>query len=121
MKIIPHYRLALFATALWLSLSAFTFSQGRQTRPSTAPRQGFWVVESQPKQNCIVFFYNDDHQLVYKETLAKKRLNLKQAKTRESLNAVLEQALQQWSISQQPGGASMPTDQQWLATEFKNL
>ncbi|WP_138989794.1 hypothetical protein [Larkinella sp. C7] len=119
MKINPHYRLALFATALFLSLSAFSFGQGRQLRQSTSPRQGFWVVESQPKQNCIVFFYNDDNQLIYKENLAKKRLNLKQAKTRESLNAVLEQALQQWAISQQPGGAAMPADQQWLATEFR--
>jgi hypothetical protein len=120
MKINPHYRSALFATALWLSLSAFTFGQGRQNRQSISPSRGFWVVESQPKQNCVVFFYNDDDQLVYKETLAKKRLNLKQAKTRESLNAVLEQALRQWAVLQQAGGAALPADQQWLATEIRN-
>ena len=119
MKINPHYRRTLFATAFFLSLSAFTFGQGRQTRQSTSPSQGFWVVESQPKQNCVVFFYTNDNQLIYKENLAKKRINLKQAKTREGLNAVLEQALQQWAVSQQPGGAAMPTDQQWLATEFR--
>ena len=119
MKINPPYRMALYATVFFLSLPAFTFGQGRQNRQSISPRQGFWVVESQPKQNCVVFFYNDDNQLIYKENLAKKRLNLKQAKTRESLNAVLEQALQQWTVSQQPGGAAMRADQQWLATEFR--
>ncbi|KAA9354918.1 hypothetical protein [Larkinella humicola] len=119
MKINPHYRRTLFATAFFLSLAAFSLGQGRPNRPSISPRQGFWVVESQPKQNCVVFFYNDENQLIYKENLAKKRLNLKQAKTRESLNAVLEQALQQWTVSQQPGGAAMPVDQQWLATEFR--
>ncbi|GAB3906188.1 hypothetical protein GCM10028803_38160 [Larkinella knui] len=119
MKTDSNFRLALLATTLFLTLTVSSFGQGRQARLSTAPSAGFWVVESQPKQKCVVFFYNDDNQLIYKEILAKKRLNLKQTKTKESLNAVLEQALQQWAISQKPGGSPIQSDQQWLATEFR--
>ena len=120
MKIYAHYRLALLATLVFLSLAAATFGQGRQSRISHSPKEGFWVVESQPKQKCVVFFYNNDNQLIYKEVIAKKRLNIKQVKTQESLNAVLEQALRQWATSQKSGESPVPSDQQWLATEIKN-
>jgi hypothetical protein len=84
MKTNSNFRLALFAIALFLSLSAATLGNGRQSRASTSPREGFWVVESQPKQKCVVLFYNNDNQLIYKEVLAKKRLNIKQTKTRKA-------------------------------------
>ncbi|GAB3929009.1 hypothetical protein [Larkinella terrae] len=113
-----HFRLALLAVILFLSVTVTSFGQGRQNRLTNSPREGFWVVESQPKQKSVALFYNDDNQLIYKEVLLKKRLNLKQAKTRESLNAVLEQALRQWASAQQPGGSPIRNDQHWLAAEL---
>ncbi|WP_460669702.1 hypothetical protein [Larkinella ripae] len=114
MKRYSHLRLALVALTLFLSVA--TFGQNRKTNTA---RSGFWVVESQPKKQCTVYFYTDDNQLVYQEVLAKKQLNIKRATTRESLNTVLEQALRQWALNQQSGRESIPTNQQWLAAEFQ--
>ncbi|MFD1141755.1 hypothetical protein ACFQ4C_11580 [Larkinella insperata] len=110
MKTYSFIRLALVATSLLLS--AATFGQNPSTN---APREGFWVVESQPKKPCTAYFYTNDNQLIYQEALAKKQLNIKRATTRQRLNAVLEQALRQWALNQQ----AVPANQQWLASEFK--
>lgn len=118
MKNHTHFRLALLALTFFLSVTAATFGQGRQNRLTNSPREGYWVIESQPKQKSVALFYNDDNQLIYKEVLAKKRLNIKQTKTQESLNAVLEQALRQWATAQKPGGSPIQNDQQWLAAEL---
>ncbi|RRB02238.1 hypothetical protein [Larkinella rosea] len=118
MKNNTYYRLTLLAVILSLSVTAATFGQGRQNRLTNSPREGYWVIESQPRQKSVALFYNDDNQLIYKEVLSKKRLNIKQAKTQESLKAVLEQALRQWAVSQKTGGNPIQNDQQWLAAEL---
>ncbi|GAB3260082.1 hypothetical protein GCM10027347_24140 [Larkinella harenae] len=84
----------------------------------SAPRTGFWVVESQPKQKCVVHFYNDNNQLIYREEMARKRLNIKRVAIRKSLNTVLDQALRQWAQNPQ-SDTPLPANQQWLAAEFK--
>lgn len=114
MKTYSQLRLAFVATALFLSVAVS--GQNRHPDPS---RKGFWVVESQPKKPCTVYFYNNDHQLIYQEVLAKKQLNIRRAATRQSLNAVLDQALRQWAQNQQPDGHPLLANQQWLASEFK--
>ncbi|MGA0558861.1 hypothetical protein ACO2Q8_19545 [Larkinella sp. VNQ87] len=110
-------RLALLATTL--VVSSIAFAQPRQNQIST-PQNGFWVVESQPKKPCVVSFYNKDNQLVYQETLTKKKLNLNRTTTRESLNSVLEKALQQWTLHPQPANSPLAGNQRWLAAEFGN-
>lgn len=116
MKIHSHIRLALVATTLFLSV--ISMGQNRPYSTIDAPRDGFWVVESQPKKRCVVHFYNMDSQLIYQEVLGKRHLNIKRPAVRESLNAVLEQAMRQWAINQKTGNETVPTNQQWLAAEF---
>ncbi|MFC5409628.1 hypothetical protein ACFPMF_09935 [Larkinella bovis] len=118
MKIKTAFRRAVAATSLLLALTTATFGQGRLSRTNVPPHEGFWVVESQPKKNCTVYFYNDANQLIYQEVLTKKQLNIKRPATQESLNAVLKQALQQWSLGQKTGHEAVPANQQWLAAEF---
>lgn len=110
MKLYSPIRLAFVATALFLSTATFG-----QNRPADAPREGFWVVESQPKKPCTAYFYTTANQLIYQESLSNKQLNIKRTSTRQRLNAVLDQALRQWALNQ----PSIPANQQWLASAFK--
>jgi hypothetical protein len=69
---------------------------------SKAPRwmcgKGYWVIQSNlytPKES-IIYFYTNQHQLVYKETICGKRINPERTKTRKHLEAVLSQAVTAW-------------------------
>ena len=57
--------------------------------------RGFWVVESNihtPEESTI-YFYNNDKQLVYKEHIRGKLLDLSRRKVRKRLERVLDQAV----------------------------
>lgn len=59
---------------------------------------GYWVIENSiksPKQS-VVYFYTAENQLVYKETVAGRKLNISRPKICRRLNAVLEQSLLAW-------------------------
>lgn len=60
-----------------------------------APKEGYWVVESNIKtpQKCTVYFYNNQHQLVYKEETNDLKLDISKGKVRRQLNAVLQQSI----------------------------
>lgn len=61
-------------------------------------KEGFWVVESNvaTPQKATVYFYNAQHQLVYKEDVTNLQLNLAKAKVRRHLNVVLQQSVTAW-------------------------
>ena len=61
-------------------------------------KEGFWVVESNvaTPQVATVYFYNAQHQLVYKEAIQHLQLDLTKAKVRRQLNAVLHQSIEAW-------------------------
>ena len=57
--------------------------------------KGYWVVESNkhtPK-DAIVYFYNNDNLLVYKEEIRGQKLKLTRKKTLYRLKAALEEAI----------------------------
>ena len=62
--------------------------------------KGFWMLEYNIKnpRKTIVYFYNNDKTLVYKELIEGKKLNLKRRKVLIGLHDVLEQAVDTWAI-----------------------
>ncbi|WP_338873382.1 hypothetical protein WBJ53_30390 [Spirosoma sp. SC4-14] len=101
------------ATVLVATASLAT-AQSQQVRESMVPREGFWVVESQPKsRECTVRFYTNDQELIYEETLNQK-LNIARQQTKRRLNIALEQAMFVWNATHQ-----VPTDRQWVSIRFE--
>lgn len=89
-------RLLLTCIGLWLTTTALA-----QTEEEIAPipkwisDQGYWVVESNKKtpKEATVFFYNNEHTLVYKEEVKGQKLKLNKTKTLLRLKSVLEEAV----------------------------
>src|SRR5688572_19424621 len=81
---------------LTLLVTPFFSMQAQSQKPMG--KEGFWVVESNintPKK-ATVYFYNAQHQLVYKEEVEHLPLDLSKAKVRRQLNAVLQQSIAAW-------------------------
>jgi hypothetical protein len=80
-------------------MQAPAFSQHTQRMPpSWVSDKGWWVVESNihsPKQH-IVYFYNNDGVLVYKEKLEGIRLKPQKEATKMQLKEVLEALVLAW-------------------------
>ncbi|MBD2700200.1 hypothetical protein IC229_06110 [Spirosoma sp. BT702] len=110
MKTTSTIRLAL--TAFLLTFATFTIHARKVDEP-LLPRDGFWVVESQPKsKQCTVRFYTENQTLIYQETI-NCRLNIARARVKRQLNAALEQAMFVWNATHK-----MPTERQWVAIQF---
>ena len=59
------------------------------------PSEGYWVVETNintPRES-IVYFYTSNQEMIYKEAVSGKRINIKRKKTVNRLNAVLMQSI----------------------------
>lgn len=99
-----------------LTLTFTSSSQAQTKSKNTATIQtGFWVVESNIRspKNSVVYFYNEGKELVYKESITGKRININRNKIRNQLNMVLEQSLLSWNKEK-----TMKENQQWLATKL---
>src|SRR5262245_29793288 len=73
-------------------------AQDQPVIPSWTPDAGYWVAESnvhQPKHYTI-YFYTDQHVLVYKESIEGVRLNLDSRRVKKRLKKVLEKSLWAW-------------------------
>lgn len=111
MNTITPLRTAIVAI---LCLTASLSAQAQTINNSLAPREGFWVVESQPKsRNCLVRFYTNDQKLIYEETVHCK-LNVARTHTKRQLNVALERAMFVWNATHQ-----VPTDRQWVSVQFE--
>ena len=91
MKPMVNYLLFVF----FFALSSYTMAAQAQ---KPMGKEGFWVVESNvaTPHKATVYFYNAQHQLVYKEAVEKLNMDLSKAKVRRHLNAVLKQAVTAW-------------------------
>jgi hypothetical protein len=100
---------------LWLSALPATAQDDVRPAPSWVSDIGFWVVESHA-DSSIVYFYNNDHRLVYAERLHGV-LNVDRRKTKLRLTRELEQAVMDFSrrnrvvYRQMMSGASDPLGQ----------
>ena len=90
------------------ALSLSTFSAHAQRWLSD---KGFWVVESNVKmpREYIIYFYNNEKQLMYKEHLKGVTLSVNRRKTRKRLERVLEQSVTAWEKDHVVG-----EDRQWV-------
>ena len=63
--------------------------------PKWTPSRGYWVIESSKTnpESSKVFFYSDDHELVYSEQVEGRVLNCKKRKVLLQLKQALETSL----------------------------
>jgi len=80
-----------------------TASAQQQKIPNWLSPTGYWVVESkkQSPRDHIIWFYNNEHTLVYKETLTGTRLHTNRRKVRLKLKEVLETSVTAWENNKQ--------------------
>lgn len=93
-----------------ISLGALA-QQQRKTQPFIprwVPEKGYWVIETNihfPLDHQVSF-YNNDHILIYKETLRGVKLNPEKRKVKMKLKKVLEAAVIAWEAKRKPGPLS---------------
>jgi hypothetical protein len=93
----PIMKKIIFLLVLTTGLSCAGFAQ-QNNEP-----KGYWVIENNvktPKQS-IIYFYNNENQVVYKETVIGKKLRVNRPRVNRRLNAVLEQSLTAWQNNRQ--------------------
>jgi hypothetical protein len=71
-------------------------------KPGWVSEKGYWVIESNVKtpKSAIVYFYNNENELVYKERVEGIKLNVKKDATKMKLKKVLETAVWAWEAKQ---------------------
>jgi hypothetical protein len=86
------------------------------TAPKWVPADGYWVAESNKanKHQATMYFYNNDHTLIYKETIAHRRFNLNKRRTLMHLKSVLDTA-----IALHRDGKTVEANSPMLAYRFK--
>lgn len=86
----------------FISFSSFAQEETVTTTTTRAPRwvsdKGYWVVESNIHSplNHIVWFYNNDNILIYKEAVAGIKLNVAKRKVKMKLKKALETSVTAW-------------------------
>ena len=93
----PIFLIAI-ATTLSLLTSLDTYAQEEIIEPKTptwVSNKGYWVVETNKKtpKEAVVYFYNLDDLLVYKEEIKNQKLKMNRKKTLMRLKAALEEAM----------------------------
>jgi hypothetical protein len=95
-----------------LSLLSFSIASAQDVKPSCNP---YWVVEGNvktPKQSTV-YFYSADHQLMYKEQVEGRKLNIRRKKVVQQLNEALKETAVVWSTEKQ-----VKENEQILAKRF---
>jgi len=99
----------------WLTALPAMAQEDVPPTPGWVSERGYWVVESR-KDSSIVYFYNNDHQLVYKEQRA-GILNADRRRIKLRLTRTLEQMVTAFSRRKEPiyrqmmNGDASPTGQ----------
>jgi len=85
--------LSLISIGLFAQLP---FQQERRPRfPGWVSEKGYWVIESNIKSplDHVVRFYDNDNNILYKETLSGIKLNPEKRKVKMKLKKILESAV----------------------------
>lgn len=63
--------------------------------PRFVSEKGYWVIKNNVKQpkEAVVYFYDLQHELVYKEEVKNVTLNIKRTRVKMRLKKALEQAI----------------------------
>lgn len=87
--------LNFFSVAVFAQISEETIETTAYATPKWVSDIGYWVVESNiytPKVN-IVYFYNNDNLMVYKENVNGVVINLKKRRVKMGLKKALKQSI----------------------------
>ena len=109
----------ILTTALLILTSSAMFAQERYKK-AKAPRwvseKGFWQIESNihTPQNNIVYFYNNENVLVYKENVDGVVFDLQKKSVKMRLKRALEAAIVAWNRD-----PVHQNDQHWITMLFK--
>ena len=89
---------ALLFFSICLLYNSTLKAQSESTVPKWMCEKGYWVIQSNLKtpKNATIFFYTPQHELVYKEFVSGKKINIDKLKTRKHLEEVLNQAVTAW-------------------------
>ena len=90
----------MIATLILGLASSAVAQQDVPPTPGWVSEMGYWVVESH-KDSSIVYYYNNDQQLVYKEGLAGS-LDASKRRTKLRLTRTLEQMVAAFSRQNGP-------------------
>jgi len=104
-------RLISFSVVVLFLFIGSNIAFAQTSKKATGNSNGFWVIESNvktPKQSTVLF-YNNQQDLVYKETVAGKKLNIRKDKVCRQLNNVLQQSIVAWTKDQ-----VVKENQQWI-------
>jgi hypothetical protein len=89
---------SLFIIGMMIQAAVVAQQHNPPPSPAWVSEKGWWVVESNihtPRQH-IVYFYNNDGVLVYKEKIEGVRINPTKRNTRMLLKQVLESSVLAW-------------------------
>ncbi len=95
-KTISWFFLTLLSLISIGSFAQLSFQQERRPRfPGWVSEKGYWVIESNIKSplDHVVRFYDNDNNLVYKETLTGIKINPEKRKVKMKLKKILESAV----------------------------
>jgi len=89
--------IVLFFISFFIGNSALR-AQSKSAVPKWMCEKGYWIIESNLKtpKNATIYFYTPRHELVYKEFISGKKINIEKIKTRKHLEQVLNQAVIAW-------------------------
>ena len=110
--------ISLLALFIALTVSDKGIAQNHSSDiPKYVSEKGYWVVESNinDRKNHVIWFYNTDNVVVYKETVTGVKLNSSRKKVRMKLKNVLETAVTAWERS---NDGKYPQDQGLVKTQF---
>lgn len=84
--------------------------------PRYVSSKGYWVIQSNVKQpkEAVVYFYNLQHVLVYKEEVKNVKLNINRTSVKMRLKKALDKAI----VAYDKGGRSFE-DEKIIATAFR--
>ena len=83
---------------IFLLYNSTVKAQSESEVPKWMCEKGYWVIQSNLKtpKNATIYFYTTRHELVYKEFISGKKINIEKIKTRKHLEEVLNQAVTAW-------------------------
>lgn len=85
------------AITLVIVFTAIGYSQQNDT-PKWLSQKGYWMIESNLRspKSSVIYFYNNDNVLVYKENVEGLKVKINKTKVRMSLKKILEASVTAW-------------------------
>ena len=100
-----------------IALLSFSTAITAQAKiPKWLPENGNWMVETNINKplHSVIYFYTNEGEVIYKETLDGLRLRLEKRKVKMRLKKVLESALTAWKQNKK-----LAEEQQLVVSKFR--